>query len=218
MSYKNEATMYQPTHFKHDQLDDLVELIQQYPLATVVMTAADGTLEVNHLPLEYEMQQGGFGVLRGHIAKANPMFEILNQSAHVYVIFQAEDAYISPSWYEGKQEHHRVVPTWNYRVVHVKGKIRKIADEKYLRGILARLTRQHEASQPVPWKMGDAPHDFIAEQLEKIIAIEIEIDSILGKFKVSQNRSVVDAMNVAKALEMSNAEMVESIKKFYPMK
>ncbi|WP_180123890.1 FMN-binding negative transcriptional regulator [Acinetobacter sp. YH12097] len=210
--------MYQPTHFKHDQLDDLVELIQQYPLATVVMTAADGTLEVNHLPLEYEMQQGGFGVLRGHIAKANPMFEILNQSAHVYVIFQAEDAYISPSWYEGKQEHHRVVPTWNYRVVHVKGKIRKIADEKYLRGILARLTRQHEASQPVPWKMGDAPHDFIAEQLEKIIAIEIEIDSILGKFKVSQNRSVVDAMNVAKALEMSNAEMVESIKKFYPMK
>ncbi|WP_180089827.1 FMN-binding negative transcriptional regulator [Acinetobacter sp. YH12219] len=210
--------MYLPTHFNHDQLDGLVELIQQYPLATVVMTAADGTLEVNHLPLEYEMQQGGFGVLRGHIAKANPMFEILNQSAHVYVIFQAEDAYISPSWYEGKQEHHRVVPTWNYRVVHVKGKIRKIVDEKYLRGILARLTRQHEASQPVPWKMGDAPHDFIAEQLEKIIAIEIEIDSILGKFKVSQNRSVVDAMNVAKALERSNAEMAESIKKFYPMK
>ncbi|KAB0625331.1 FMN-binding negative transcriptional regulator [Acinetobacter gandensis] len=210
--------MYLPTHFKHDQLDDLVELIQQYPLATVVMTAADGTLEVNHLPLEYEMQQGGFGVLRGHIAKANPMFEILNQSAHVYVIFQAEDAYISPNWYEGKQEHHRVVPTWNYRVVHVKGEILKLDDDKYLRGVLARLTRMHEANQPMPWKMGDAPNDFIAEQLEKIVAIEIDIQSMIGKFKVSQNRSAVDVINVAKALERSNAEMAESIKKFYPMK
>lgn len=210
--------MYLPTHFKHDQLDDLVELIQQYPLATVVMTAADGTLEVNHLPLEYEMQQGGFGVLRGHIAKANPMFEILNQSAHVYVIFQAEDAYISPNWYEGKQEHHRVVPTWNYRVVHVKGEILKLDDDKYLRGVLARLTRMHEANQPMPWKMGDAPNDFIAEQLGKIVAIEIDIQSMIGKFKVSQNRSAVDVMNVAKALKRSNAEMAESIKKFYPMK
>lgn len=210
--------MYLPTHFKHDQLDDLVELIQQYPLATVVMTAADGTLEVNHLPLEYEMQQGGFGVLRGHIAKANPMFEILNQSAHVYVIFQAEDAYISPNWYEGKQEHHRVVPTWNYRVVHVKGEILKLDDDKYLRGVLARLTRMHEANQPMPWKMGDAPNDFIAEQLEKIVAIEIDIQSMIGKFKVSQNQSAVDVMNVAKALKRSNAEMAESIKKFYPMK
>ncbi|MGE8653285.1 FMN-binding negative transcriptional regulator [Acinetobacter gandensis] len=210
--------MYLPTHFKHDQLDDLVELIQQYPLATVVMTAADGTLEVNHLPLEYEMQQGGFGVLRGHIAKANPMFEILNQSAQVYVIFQAEDAYISPNWYEGKQEHHRVVPTWNYRVVHVKGEILKLDDDKYLRGVLARLTRMHEANQPMPWKMGDAPNEFIAEQLGKIVAIEIDIQSMIGKFKVSQNRSAVDVINVAKALERSNAEMAESIKKFYPMK
>lgn len=210
--------MYLPTHFKHDQLDDLVELIQQYPLATVVMTAADGTLEVNHLPLEYEMQQSGFGVLRGHIAKANPMFEILNQSAHVYVIFQAEDAYISPNWYEGKQEHHRVVPTWNYRVVHVKGEILKLDDDKYLRGVLARLTRMHEANQPMQWKMGDAPNDFIAEQLEKIVAIEIDIQSMIGKFKVSQNRSAVDVMNVAKALKRSNAEMAELIKKFYPMK
>lgn len=210
--------MYLPTHFKHDQLDDLVELIQQYPLATVVMTAVDGTLEVNHLPLEYEMQQGGFGVLRGHIAKANPMFEILNQSAHVYVIFQAEDAYISPNWYEGKQEHHRVVPTWNYRVVHVKGEILKLDDDKYLRGALARLTRMHEANQPMPWKMGDAPNEFIAEQLGKIVAIEIDIQSMIGKFKVSQNRSAVDVMNVAKALKRSNAEMAESIKKFYPMK
>lgn len=207
--------MYLPTHFKHEQLDDLVDLIQQYPLATVVMTAADDTLEVNHLPLEFERQQGGLGVLRGHIAKANPMFEILSRSALAYVIFQAEDAYISPNWYEGKQEHHRVVPTWNYRVVHVKGEIRTLEDERYLRGVLARLTRQHEASQPVQWKMGDAPQDFIAEQMEKIIAIEINIQSMIGKFKVSQNRSAVDALNVAKALEKSNTEMSEVIVKYH---
>lgn len=208
--------MYLPTHFKHDQLDDLVELIQQYPLATVVMTAADGTLEVNHLPLEYEMQQSGFGVLRGHIAKANPMFEILNQSAHVYVIFQAEDAYISPNWYEGKQEHHRVVPTWNYRVVHVKGEILKLDDDKYLRGALARLTRMHEANQPMPWKMGDAPNEFIAEQLGKIVAIEIDIQSMIGKFKVSQNRSAVDVINVQKLWKGRMLKWRSQSKNFIP--
>ncbi len=208
--------MYLPTHFQHENLANLIELIQQYPLATVVITDSDGALEVNHLPLEYDAQAGEFGVLRGHIAKTNPMFDLLNESVEVYVIFQASDAYISPNWYEGKQEHHRVVPTWNYRVVHVKGTIRKVADEKYLRGILARLTRQHEASQPVPWKMGDAPNDFIEEQLEKIIAIEIDIQSIIGKFKVSQNRSLEDTTRVAKALADNNVGMAEAIQKYHP--
>ena len=216
MSYKNEATMYQPTHFKHDELLDLIDLMRKHALATVILTAPNGELEVNHLPLEYDTESGELGILRGHIAKANPMFELLNQSAQAYVIFHADDTYISPSWYEGKQEHHRVVPTWNYRVVHVKGKIRKVADEKYLRGILARLTRQHEASQPVPWKMGDAPEDFIQEQLEKIVAIEIEIDSIMGKFKVSQNRSAADAEKVAMALENEHPEMADSVRKYRP--
>ncbi len=215
MSYKNEATMYQPTHFKQNELLDLIDLMRKHALATVILTAPNGELEVNHLPLEYDTESGELGILRGHIAKTNPMFELLNQSAHAYVIFHADDAYISPSWYEGKQEHHRVVPTWNYRVVHVKGTIRKVDDEKYLRGVLARLTRQHEASQPVPWKMGDAPNDFIAEQLEKIVAIEVDIQSMIGKFKVSQNRSAVDAMNVAKALENTNSEMARSVRKYY---
>ncbi|WP_180160340.1 FMN-binding negative transcriptional regulator [Acinetobacter sp. YH12054] len=207
--------MYQPTHFKHDELPDLIDLMRKYALATVILTAPNGELEVNHLPLEYGAESGELGILRGHIAKANPMFELLNQSAQAYVIFHADDAYISPSWYEGKQEHHRVVPTWNYRVVHVKGTIRKVDHEKYLRGGLTRLTRQHEASQPVPWKMCDAPNDFIAEQLEKIVAIEVDIQSMIWKFKVSQNRSAVDSMNVAKALENANSEMARSVRKYY---
>ena len=207
--------MYLPTHFKQENLPELFDLIEKNPLGSL-MVIYDGEIEANHIPFELDRSAGKSGLLRGHIAKANPLFNLLEQVESAYVIFHAEQSYISPNWYLGKFEHHREVPTWNYRVVHVKGTIRKIDDEKYLRGILARLTRQHEAPQVVPWKMGDAPNDYIEEQLEKIVAIEIEIDSILGKFKVSQNRSAVDATSAANALQTQTPEMAESIRKFYP--
>ena len=207
--------MYLPTHFKQENLTELFDLIEQNPLGSLMVTY-DGEIEANHIPFELDRSAGKSGLLRGHIAKANPLFNLLEQVESAYVIFHAEQSYISPNWYLGKFEHHREVSTWNYRVVHVKGTIRKIDDEKYLRGILARLTRQHEAPQIVPWKMGDAPNDYIEEQLEKIVAIEIEIDSILGKFKVSQNRSAVDASSAANALQTQTPEMAESIRKFYP--
>lgn len=205
--------MYIPTHFQQENITELFDLIDGNPLASL-MVVHEGEIEANHVPFELDRSVGEFGILRGHIAKANPLFDLLQQSQSAYVIFHAEQAYISPNWYEGKHEHHRVVPTWNYRVVHVKGMIRKVEDDHYLRGVLARLTRTHEANQEIPWKMGDAPKDFIEEQLEKIVAIEIQIDSIIGKFKVSQNRSAMDAENVAKALENLNPEMAESIKKY----
>ena len=204
--------MYLPTHFKQENLPELFDLIEKNPLGSL-MVIYDGEIEANHIPFELDRSAGKSGLLRGHIAKANPLLNVLEQSQSAYVIFHAEQSYISPNWYPGKFEHHREVPTWNYRVVHVKGTIRKIDDEKYLRGILARLTRQHEAPQALPWKMGDAPNDYIEAQLEKIVAIEIEIDSIVGKFKVSQNRSQIDAAN---ALQNQSPEMAESIRKFYP--
>ena len=207
--------MYLPTHFKQENLPELFDLIEKNPLGSLMVTH-DGEIEANHIPFELDRSAGKFGLLRGHIAKANPLFNLLEQIESAYVIFHAEQSYISPNWYSGKFEHHREVPTWNYRVVHVTGAIRKLDDEKYLRGILARLTRQHEASQAVPWKMGDAPNDYIEEQLEKIVAIEIEIDSIVGKFKVSQNRSTVDATSAANALQNQSPEMAKSIRKFYP--
>lgn len=207
--------MYLPTHFKQENDSELFDLIEKNPFASVMVIHAD-EIEANHIPLELDRSQGKLAVLRGHIAKANPLADLMNEPLSAYVIFHAEHAYISPNWYEGKQEHHRVVPTWNYRVVHVQGTIRKIEDEKYLRGILARLTRTHEANQENPWKMGDAPQDFIEEQLEKIVAIEIEIKSMVGKFKVSQNRSQADAKNVAKALESSTPEMAKSIQRYFP--
>jgi transcriptional regulator len=207
--------MYLPTHFQQENLTELFDCIEANPFASV-MVVHEGEIEANHIPLELDRSAGAKGMLRGHIAKANPLSALLENALSAYVIFHADQAYISPNWYAGKQEHHRVVPTWNYRVVHVKGVIRKVEDDNCLRGILARLTRTHEADQPMPWKMGDAPNDFIAEQLEKIVAIEIEIKSIIGKFKVSQNRSSADAERVANALDNSNPEMAASIRKFYP--
>ena len=207
--------MYLPTHFQQENMDELFTLIEKNPLASLIVTH-DGEIEANHIPLELDRSFGEKGILRGHIAKANPLFSLLENAQSAYVIFQADQNYISPNWYEGKQEHHRVVPTWNYRVVHVKGQIRKVKDDQYLRGILARLTRTHEVTQPISWKIGDAPKDFIEEQLEKIVAIEIEIDSIIGKFKVSQNRSKQDVENIEKALENLNPKMAESVKKYFP--
>ena len=207
--------MYLPTHFKQENLPELFDLIEQHSLASVIVTH-DGKIEANHIPLELDSTQGELGVLKGHIAKENPLFEILDHPVSAYVIFQAEQAYISPNGYAGKHEHHRVVPTWNYRVVHVKGMIRKVTDEKHLRGILARLTRQHEAAQPMPWKMGDAPEDFMRDQLSKIAAVEIEIISMVGKFKVSQNRTKPDAEGAAQALEQSHPEMSQSIRRHFP--
>ena len=207
--------MYLPTHFQQENLTELFDCIEANPFASV-MVVHEGEIEANHMPLELDRSAGAKGMLRGHIAKANRLSALLENALSAYVIFHADHAYISPSWYEGKQEHHRVVPTWNYRVVHVKGTIRKVEDDRYLRGILARLTRTHEATQELPWKMGDAPEDFIQEQLEKIVAVEIEMDSIIGKFKVSQNRSAADAERVATALEDRNPEMSESIRKYYP--
>lgn len=207
--------MYLPTHFKQENHSELFDLIQKNPLGSV-MVIHNGEIIANHIPFELDVSYGELGLLRGHIAKANPLADIMNQPLSAYVIFHADQAYISPSWYEGKQEHHRVVPTWNYRVVHVQGTIRKIEDEKYLRGVLARLTRIHEENQETPWKMGDAPTDFIDAQLEKVVAIEIEIESMIGKFKVSQNKSQLDATNIVNALENLNPEMAKSIQKYFP--
>ena len=207
--------MYLPTHFKQEDRSELFDLIQNNPLGST-MVIHHGEIEANHIPFELDASHGEFGLLKGHIARSNPLAEIIQQPLSVYVIFHADQAYISPSWYEGKQEHHRVVPTWNYRVVHVQGKIRKVEDQKYLRGVLARLTRSHEVNQETPWKMGDAPADFIEAQLEQVVAIEFEIESIIGKFKVSQNKSQVDATNIANALGNSNPAMAESIQKYFP--
>jgi transcriptional regulator len=118
----------------------------------------------------------------------------------VLVVFRAEHAYISPNWYPSKHEAHKQVPTWNYKVVHVHGTLTVRDDEKFVRGLVARLTRTHEASQPQPWKMTDAPADYIDSMLQAIVGIEVQITRLEGKFKLSQNKERRDQIGAGRAL------------------
>src|ERR1700734_1671334 len=166
--------MYVPAHFSVPDNEALYRLIRENALGILVTNGGSG-LDANHIPFELEPQQGQHGVLRAHVARGNPVWKDVRDGAEVMVIFRAEDAYVSPNWYPSKHEFHKQVPTWNYRVVHVHGTITIHDDEAFLRGLVGRLTLTHEASQPVPWRMDDAPKDYIAAMLKAIVGLEIHI-------------------------------------------
>ena len=199
--------MYIPDHFQVPNEQDLHALIAKHPLGIIVITGPHG-LDANHIPFELEAGQGQRGTLIGHVARANPLWREVKDGDEVLVIFRAEQAYISPNFYPSKQENHKSVPTWNYSVVHVHGRIAIHDDERYVRGVVAKLTHRHEASQPVPWKMSDAPKDYIASMVQAIVGIEIEITEITGKFKLSQNREARDAQGVADNLKRQGDEVL----------
>jgi transcriptional regulator len=192
--------MYIPSHFAVTNDESLHQLIKEHPLGMLVANGPAG-LDANHVPFELEATEGAHGVLRAHVARNNPVWSEMKNGAEVLVVFRAEDAYVSPTWYPSKHEFHKQVPTWNYRVAHAHGKITIHDDERFVRGLVARLTRTHEASQPEPWKMGDAPKDYIDAALKAIVGIEIEITRLAGKFKLSQNRELRDRLSLAEALE-----------------
>ena len=194
--------MYLPSHFEETRPDALREVISRYPLGALVVHGPEG-LDANHLPFELDERAGGaHGVLRAHVARANPVWKACADGTQVLVIFGGADAYVSPNWYPSKHETHRLVPTWNYRVVHVHGTLRVRDDEKSVRGIVARLTREHESrtGDPRPWKMGDSAPAFIDSMLASIVGIEVEIARVVGKFKLSQNREARDRAGAAQAL------------------
>lgn len=171
-----------------------------HPLGMLVTQRPDG-LEADHLPFLLDAERGPLGTLQAHVARANPLWQVVQEGAPVLVVFRGVNGYISPNWYPSKQETHRHVPTWNYEAVHAHGRIRVRDDEKFLRGILGRLTRTHEADEPRPWRMSDAPADYLAELLGQIVGIEIELTRIEGKRKLSQNRDARDFENTAHTLE-----------------
>jgi len=171
--------MYTPKHFVETRVEVLHGLIHAYPFATLVTRAADG-LTANHLPFERVGE-----VLHGHVARGNELAQL--DGAQVLLVFQGPDGYISPNWYPSKHETGREVPTWNYAVVHVHGRLRVIDDAAWLRRLLETLTDHHEAGQPQPWKITDAPEDHIEKSLHAIVGLEVAIDRIEGKFKLSQN-------------------------------
>ena len=191
--------MYLPRHFAETDSQVLHALIRAHPLGTWV-THGDGELVANHIPFLVDPARGEFGTLTGHVARANPVWQSFSGGANSLVVFQGPQTYITPSWYPGKAAHGKVVPTWNYAVVHAYGLPRAIEDRDWLLQHVSELTSTHEARQAHAWKVGDAPADFIARQLQAIVGVEIPIAKIAGKWKVSQNRVESDRLGVIAGL------------------
>jgi transcriptional regulator len=211
--------MYQPPHFNETRLDVLHALIRAHPLGLLISSGSEGPI-ANPLPFLLDAGVQPHGRLRAHLAKANPQWRLIadNSEAQVLAIFQGVDTYVTPSWYETKRETGKVVPTWNYAIVQVRGHARVIEDEDWLARQIGELTATHEVGRTQPWKVTDAPDTFVQAQIKGIIGLEIEITDISGKWKVSQNRPVTDRVGVAEGLEAdgkkSAAEMAQLVRSF----
>lgn len=191
--------MYRPSHFEESRMKVLHQLIRDHPFGMLVTLGQDG-LNANHIPFELDPAAGPFGTLRAHVARANPVWHDFSAELEVLAVLQGAQSYVSPSWYPGKQENGKVVPTWNYIVVHAYGPMRIVEDPVWLRGLVERLTQRYEAGRAEPWKVADAPADYIEKMLSAIVGIEIPITKLVGKWKVSQNRSAADREGVARGL------------------
>jgi transcriptional regulator len=194
--------MYLPPHFAESRPELLRQLMLAYPLAVLVTLGRDG-LVANHIPLEYDPEPAPGGTLRGHVARANPVWNDFSAEVGALAVFQGPQRYISPSWYPTKAETGKVVPTYNYLVVHASGPLRIVEDPIWLRQLVERLTSQFESRRSDPWHVSDAPDDFIAGQLRAIVGIEIPVAKLVGKWKVSQNRTRTDREGVVQELRAS---------------
>ncbi|MGE0723062.1 MAG: FMN-binding negative transcriptional regulator [Alphaproteobacteria bacterium] len=191
--------LYNPPHFRETDRDLLRDHIARAAFATLVTVGADGPI-VSHLPMFLEDDGSPDGRLVGHIARANPQWRESDFAKTAVAIFAGVDAYVSPSWYPGKAEHGKVVPTWNYTVVHVRGRLSIAEDPQAVRAIVERLTAIHEATLPAPWQVSDAPEEFVRAQLRGIVGVRIAIEAIEGKRKLSQNRAREDRAGVVAGL------------------
>ena len=209
--------MYLPEHFAEARPEALAALIAEHPLGALVVRGPGG-LDANHIPFELLPDQGPRGTLIAHVARANPVWSEVRDGDEALVIFRAEHAYVSPNWYPSKHELHRQVPTWNYRVVHVHGKLAIRDDERFVRGVVARLTRRHEGAtgDARPWKMTDSEASYIDDMLTRIVGIEVAIDRIVGKWKLSQNKDARDRAGAADALAERNPAMAASMRASLP--
>ncbi len=193
--------MYLPPHFEETRPAVLHALLRQHPLGLLVTLDAAGAPLANAIPFLLDTGRGTLGTLVGHVARANPVWRSAGQQ--VLVVFQGPDGYVSPNGYAAKREHGKVVPTWNYAMVQARGALLALDDAAAARAVVGRLTTTHEAGQPSPWAVADAPDDYIASMLKAIVCIEIPLDSLVGKYKLSQNRSAADQAGVVATLQAS---------------
>ena len=191
--------MYQPPHFREERTEIQHALMRAHPLALLV-TFGEGGLTANPVPLILHPERADKGVLRGHLARANPQWRTFDRAVECLAVFQGADAYITPSWYATKRETGKVVPTWNYAIVQVYGRLAAIEDANWLGEQVRSLTDRHEAAHPSPWAVADAPKEFVRAQLKGFVGIEIAISRIEAKWKVSQNRNAADRTGVAEGL------------------
>lgn len=194
--------MYTPSSFAIDDLQDLHQQILATRLAMLVTHGEQG-LQASHIPLLLDADQGPNGTLYGHLAKANPQWKELQNGAEAMVIFAGADAYVSPGFYPAKAEHGKVVPTWNYVAVHAYGRAEVFSDADRLLNLVSALTDRHEASRALPWKVADAPADYIDGMLRAIVGFALPIERLEGKRKLSQNRSAADIAGVREGLAAS---------------
>jgi transcriptional regulator len=190
--------MYIPRANQEDRVPVLHKLMEDQPLASLITMGSSG-LFASHIPMVLE-QNGALGLLKCHVSRANTQWRDHSPTVQALAIFSGPQHYITPTWYPEKQETGKVVPTWNYVVVHAYGFLKVIEDSEWLRAHLKKLTSIHEAASPVPWKIGDAPADYISSQMKGIVGMEMTIDRLEGKWKLSQNRSERDRDAVASGL------------------
>lgn len=203
--------MYLPKHFAVEDPAILAQLIKEYPLATIVANLG-GHFEINHLPL---MLSNDKSKLYGHIARMNPLVKVAqSDSTLVTAVFHGPNAYVTPAWYPSKQESGKVVPTWNYATVHAQGTIRLIDDPQWLRHHVSQMTDNNEPTYQSNWKLNDAPEEYVQSMLKAIIGIEIEVTSLLGKFKLSQNRPTQDYEAVVSELQKSSQEVLREMLRY----
>jgi transcriptional regulator len=204
--------MYLPDHFAETRLDVLHDAIRRAGIATLVTTGPDG-LDASHIPLLLESTPEPRGRLVGHVARASTQWRAPPPEAEALAIFLGPDAYVTPSWYATKRETGRVVPTWNYLAIHAHGRVRYFQDRDRLIDLVTRLTERHEQSRAFPWKVADAPAEYIDALVAQIVGVEVTIARLEGKWKASQNRNEADRMGVATGLEgEGNAAMAKLVR------
>lgn len=198
--------MYQPAHFVESRPEVLHALMRDRPLGLLITHGADG-LAANTVPFLFEPGgDGACGQLVGHVARANPLWTTSLEGAEVLVVFQGPQTYISPNWYPSKAETGKAVPTWNYVMVQARGRLRAVDNPVAARAIVTRLTATHEAKQARPWSVDDAPADYLDAMLKAIVCIEIAVDKLEGKWKVSQNQPATNRAGVVAALHAAGGD------------
>ncbi|KRA07701.1 FMN-binding negative transcriptional regulator [Pseudomonas sp. Root569] len=207
--------MYTPRAFALDDLPEIHQLIQHTRLAQLVTFGEQG-LQASHLPLLLNPDEGPHGTLYGHLAKANPQCKDLQDGSEALVIFAGVDAYISPSFYPAKAEHGKVVPTWNYIAVHAYGKPEAFTDAERLLAVVTALTDRHEGKRAQPWKVSDAPANYIDSMLKAIVGFALPIERVVGKRKLGQNRSQADMNGIREGLATSLDVRDQTLARFMP--